>query len=398
MSHALTALSTFLSIRRTRHWSRDRLMAWQERKIEKWLKACPSRCRAFKGPVGSLRDIPVMDKATLMNDFAAYNQPGITAHQGWAAFEGSRMVDGYHVGASTGTSGNRGLFVISDKERYAWLGAMLGKALPDFWKTRNRVAVILPLHTRLYDTANGFGPLRLSFFDVTAGPESWIDELVAFAPTHIIAPPRILRYLVDVCPPPRRAFSAAEVLDEADARKIADWAPLGQIYMATEGVIGVSCEHGTLHLCEDIMNVELEPVGNLVSPIITDFRRTTQAMARYRMNDLLEMGTCSCGSPHRAIKAVHGRRDDCLRFGDKEITPDVVRNAIVDSNRQIEDFRVIQEGEALRLELMPGVDGEPARTALEAALARLGVCVCVDVVYRTLNVSWSHKLRRVVRR
>ena len=88
--------------------------------------------------------------------------------------------------------------------------------------------------------------------------------------------------------------------------------------MATEGLLGTSCAHGTLHLAEDAVHFELEPVagGDLVSPIISNFTRETQIMARYRMNDLLRLKPegCACGSPLRAIAEVAGRSDDIFEL------------------------------------------------------------------------------------
>ena len=57
-----------------------------------------------------------------------------------------------------------------------------------------------------------------------------------------------------------------------------------EIYMATEGLFGVGCPLGTLHLAEDAVAFEWEPSpgsAELVTPIITDFTRSTQIMARY---------------------------------------------------------------------------------------------------------------------
>ena len=74
-----------------------------------------------------------MEKSDLMEDFSRFNVPDITNAQGWEAFSGSRRIGDFIVGASTGTSGNRGLFVISHGEQFSWLGAILAKAVPDFW-------------------------------------------------------------------------------------------------------------------------------------------------------------------------------------------------------------------------------------------------------------------------
>jgi len=417
ISTAATGLATYVRVRRTgtRFPDRERFLAWQQRRLFKWLTAAPHRVDAYRNlprgmPLGSY---PVIDKEKLMGRFEAYNQPRITAATGWRAFDGSRMVGPYHVGASTGTSGNRGLYVISEKERFAWLGAILAKTLPDIWKPgapRERVAVILPLHTRLYDAANDTGRISLRFFNLQDGPEAWVDELLSFSPTTLIAPPKILAWLASrwTAPPIRRAYAGAEVLDPTDRQVIESsfGISLGQIYMATEGLMGVSCAHGNLHLAEDIMHFELEPVGeDLVSPIITDFSRRTQVMLRYRMNDLLRLSSmsCPCGNPCQVVSEIVGRADDCFRFQQHGrsvmITPDVMRNAILDADRSIHDFRLTQESGS---EVSLTLPLEVSQSGLEAAaadLARTFEQRGLEVHLRThragLPLETDRKLRRV---
>lgn len=385
--------------------------------MEKWLDRAPRNVDAFANlPKGApLHAYPVMDKAALMKGFHAYNRPRITADAGWAAFSGTRMVGPYHVGASTGTSGNRGLYVISEAERFAWLGAILAKTLPDIWRpgaSRERVAVILPLHTRLYDAANDTGRISLRFFNLQEGPEAWLHELLAFAPTTLIAPPKVLTWLTHrwSAPPPRRAYSGAEVLDHVDRKAIeaAFGIKLGQIYMATEGLLGVSCELGNLHLAEDIVHFELEPVGDgdLVSPVITDFSRRTQVMLRYRMNDLLRVSSkpCACGNPCLVVEEVIGRSDDCFRWQTAEgvimITPDILRNAILDADRDIDDFRLTQEVDgSVSLHLSSAARHDSLHAATQSVRQLLDRHGAVGAVLRAerrvLALDTGRKLRRI---
>lgn len=412
----LAALASYARIRAFPYLVRDRaaLDAWQARRLARWLRDDVPQVAAFHERAGrptTLRDLPVMTKADLMADFSRYNRPGLTNEQGWAAFAGSRRIGDLTVGASTGTSGNRGLFVISEEERFAWLGAMLAKAAPDVWRHRDRVAVMLPIDTPLYDSANRTGLLSLRVFDITAPVESLIPDLEMFAPTLLVAPPRILRRLVEEGAriAPRRVFSAAETLDPLDRAAIEAGfgRPLGQIYMATEGLFGVTCRHGRLHLAEDCLHFELEPAGEgLVTPIISDFSRRTQIMARYRMNDLLRLDgrACPCGSPLRVVAEVVGRQDDVLRLrgeaGPVEITPDILRNAIVDADRRITDFRLVQTGPATLALHLPGACGAEVRSAVHRALRGLldrhGVGPC-EIVDREIGADPPGKLRRVRR-
>lgn len=416
MSPAAEALASFLRARRLMRPGLDRagFGAWQNRALARWLARDLPRAPTYGKPVNSLADLPVTDKAALMADFAAFNTAGVTADQAWAAIAGGGSLRGLTVGASTGTSGNRGLFVISEAERFRWLGAMLAKTMADLlWRPR-RVAIILPRDTRLYHAARRLGWIDLRFFDLTQGIESWLAELQAFAPAVIVAPPRALRALAEQKARlrPLRLFAAAETLDPIDRPLIeAHFAqPLRQIYMATEGLLAVSCPQGRLHLAEDSVYFEFDAAGDgLVAPIITAFCRQTQIMARYRMNDLLRLSAqpCPCGCALRAVDEVVGRMDDCFEFGGGgggggQITPDALRNAVIDADPRIDDFRLWQTGaDAVTLVLPPDLPDPAAlaaRAALQALLARRGAAARLTVLRQPLAADPLRKLRRVERR
>ncbi len=207
-------------------------------------------------------------------------------------------------------------------------------------------------------------------------------------------------------------FSGAEVLDPLDRAAIegATVRRVREIYMATEGLFGVACPHGTLHLAEDAVHFEWEdgPDG-LVAPVVTDFTRRTQAMARYRMNDLLQLDDrlCPCGSALQPVRRIEGRQDDVFLCPDaggtlRPVTPDVLRNAVVDADPRIDDFRIAQLGPStievrLAADLPPEVDA-----AVRANLARLAAgmnLAPLDIaVAHGIAVPFDRKLRRVERR
>jgi putative adenylate-forming enzyme len=410
----IAARSYFLARVRQFSWkTRFDVIQFQSRKLKAFLSHSIQQVDEYRyTPVNvRLAALPVIEKSNLMAAFDRYNVPRITAEQGWRAFSTSKSIGHYIVGASTGTSGNRGLFVISQAERFQWLGTLLAKALPGFWYRRERVAIILPLNTPLYDSANETGLLKLKFFDVTEGLENWLQTLLDFNPTVIVAPPKLLHQLAQFAGQlhPRKLFSAAETLDPIDRKAIeaAFSLQLGQIYMATEGLLAVSCKHGTLHLCEDVMHFELEPVGDgLVSPIITDFSRRIQIMARYRMNDLLRIRTapCPCGSPLQAISEVVGRSDDCFFLpvrngGSVMITPDALRNAILDSDRNIQDFRLWQTGAnevtLVLADTVPENVTHAALVSLKTLFDDRAASVHLLLVQQKLVAPTDRKLRRV---
>ena len=386
---------------------------WQARRIRRLLGQVLPTMPAYRTTTASrLADLPVIDKATLMARFEAYNRVGLNAATGWQALASGGRYGRYFVGASTGTSGNRGLYVISESERWRWLGTMLAKTMPRLRKAR--VALVLPLDTSLYDTARR-SFLEFRFFDLKLGVEACCEAVAAFDPDTVIAPPKVLRLLATgpgPLPHLRHIFSAAEVLDPLDRTVIEHrfGTFVRQIYMATEGLLGVSCDHGTLHLSEDTMKFEFEPIAGspLVTPIITDFSRETQAMVRYRLNDLLLLShdACPCGSPLQPVAQVEGRMDDLLnllaRDGSRLVTPDILRNAIVTADPRITDFRLAQtDRDRVELSLLASLPAEAverARDALMSLFRSLDVTARLDVsTYPVLEVS-SRKLRRVEQR
>jgi putative adenylate-forming enzyme len=383
---------------------------WQASRLKRLLRKTLPTFRFYQSyDTDRLEALPIIDKTQLMSDFATFNSAGISTADGWEIFEG-RMPQkrGYSLGASTGTSGNRGLYVVSDAERQEWLGVMLAKTLPRFPLEGARIALVLPLNSALYRTAARMAGLGLRFFDLNTGLHTILPQIVDYAPDTIIAPPKVLRALAEDLSPlrPRRLFSGAEVLDPLDRIVIESHfgVDVREIYMATEGLLGVACAHGTLHLCEDVMHFAFEAVtgSELVSPVITDFTRTTQAMCRYRMNDLLRLSPhpCRCGSPYVAVAEIAGRCDDLFVLGGKTVTPDILRNAVVDADRSITDFRLQQTGPA-DIELILSADigleiAGKAITSLERRLSGLGIAAAIQLRQEPLSTS-ARKLRRVER-
>jgi len=244
--------------------------------------------------------LPIINKQVMLDNFASMNLPNAELTTVKSAISNQVFkVSEYSIGHSTGTSGNRGYYIISDQERYVWLGTILAKALPNALWARQRVALILPGMSSLYSAAKTGSRLDIRFFDLSVGLATWETDLEMFSPDTIVAPPKVLRYLAEKGKlTAKNIFSGAEVLDPIDETIIESITGkiVRQIYMATEGLFGVSCKFGTLHLAEDVVHFEWESIdgSHLKTPIVTDFTRRTQALARYRMNDLLELSDSPC--------------------------------------------------------------------------------------------------------
>ncbi|OHV60044.1 CoF synthetase [Mesorhizobium sp. LCM 4577] len=410
MNGLAEAAGSFALTRWVSRKSRADFERWQAAAMRRFLDRDLPRAPFYGNAPTRLTDLPVTDKALLMGCFDEFNVHSLTAAEAWEALARGGRAGALTVGASTGTSGNRGLFVISEAEKYRWLGAILAKAAPDLVWRGMRVAVILPQNAGLYDSARKSRLIKLAFFDLTLGPESWRGALEAFDPTVIIAPPKMLRHFAaeNVRLRPRRVFSAAETLDPVDRPVIEDFfrLPLDQIYMATEGLFAVTCRQGGLHLAEDSVFFEFEPAGEgLVTPLVTAFRRQIQIMARYRMNDLLRLSKepCRCGSPLRCVDEIVGRMDDVFRLTSPDgpilVTPDVLRNAVLKADRRIDDFRLIQTGpDTVELRLPPTLADDAAVAAHQAVRALLETRKAVatlSLIRAPLPLETSRKLRRV---
>jgi putative adenylate-forming enzyme len=392
--------------------SRPAIERHQERACARLVRAACATVPFYRDKGPGFEDLPVVDKAVQQARFHDFNRAGITLDEAVQALAaGAETVRGHFVGQSTGTSGNRGRFVISPAERFAWLGTIVAKAVPGALIRRRRVALALPGFSSLYKSASSGSRIRLAFFDLALGVDAWRADLAAFAPEVLVAPPKVLRRLAeDGALGGVEPFSGAEVLDPID-REIVERKSgrrVREIYMATEGLFGVGCPYGTLHLAEDVVRFEWEtvPGGKLVVPVVTDLVRRVQPMIRYRMNDLLELSEarCQCGSPFQAVARVHGRMDDLFEFdtpkGRVTVTPDVLRNAVVDCDPRIRDYRIIQKLDGgVTVELEAGLPKEidaAVRGALERAFARLGAAPPV-ATRRGIAPRFDRKLRRVER-
>ena len=182
--------------------SRAALERWQARRLRAWLLRDALAVPAYADLADAiardgLRALPRIGKADLLARFAAHNRLGLDARTALRMADAGTAPRDHAVGASTGTSGNRLPYVVSERERFVWLGTLLAKALPDAPLNRHRVAVVLPRGSALYDAANASGALRLLFVPIGDGLPAMGAALERFDPTVVVAPPRALRFMAE---------------------------------------------------------------------------------------------------------------------------------------------------------------------------------------------------------
>ncbi|MEM7734949.1 MAG: F390 synthetase-related protein [Deinococcota bacterium] len=345
----LEVAKAFVAARLRQFSSREQLVRYQQHRLYHhlaWLKAhIPFYAEINPNELAS---VPLLERASFMTHFERLNIQGIkrdyaleTARRAERDPSATPIISGLSVGLSSGTSsrgqsGERGIFLASERERYQWAGNILAKVLPQVWRQRQRIALFLRANSNLYSSVRS-RRVQFAYFDLATPVQAQIAYLNNLKPTVIVAPPSRLRALAEQIARlefrPRQLFAGAEVLELIDQAAIenAFGLPVGQIYQATEGFLGVTCTRGTLHLNEDVMLVQKEPLerGRFI-PIITDFWRKTQPIVRYRLNDLLRETTCDCGSVMQAVR-VEGREGDVFDWPrqqavPKRIYPDEIRS------------------------------------------------------------------------
>lgn len=414
----------YFCTRKLRFTDRATLEAWQGKRMQAFRRRVLAKSPWFRGylarPFG---EWPTMDKTRMMTHFDEMNTAGLQRDALMACAlrsehnrDFSPKVGEFSVGLSSGTSGQRGLFVVSPQEQLLWAGAILAKVLPDGLLAGERVALFLRADNNLYRRVNNRW-LSLEYYDLLAPFQPQLARLEAQRPTLIVAPAQVLRALAlavragTLTLKVKKVISVAEVLEEQDRTLLRDvFGEVGEIYQATEGFLASTCVCGTLHLNEEFIHVEPEWLDEQrFIPIITDFTRSTQPVVRYRLNDVLVASDkpCPCGSATRAIVRIEGRQDDQLLLPDvaggvRVIFADACSRVLAIALPPTADYRLAQTAaEALSLT----ADCDPTtlqvcQQSLNDFFARQGVDVS-RLVWTRISASppthFDAKRRRIIR-
>lgn len=442
-----TILQSYMTTRYCRSWrSRASFERWQEqqiiRHINKVRKASRFYNQLWNGiPSSQWRSFPMIDKPLMMEHFDDLNTAGIRKDAAFElafASEGSRdfspSLNGVTIGLSSGTSGNRGLFLVSDLERYTWAGAMLAKVLPRSLLQREKIAFFLRADSRLYGSVQS-NRIQFEFFDLLIAIEQHVSRLNGYQPTILVGPPSLLRMLAHAVQTgalsiaPVKVISVAEVLEPLDRQFIesAFRQTIHQVYQCTEGFLASTCSYGTLHFNEDIICIEKDYVDRALNkfvPVITDFSRFTQPIIRYRLNDLIteRQEACPCGSTFTAIQSIDGRSDDLFYLPAMDmdlnasmnkdhgppslipVFPDLISRAVIMSTDGLSEYKVIQWNDdhiEIMLQLKPDAGLDDTTRKIEASLTalfrRLG-CASPRIEFSAYQPpDKGVKLRRIVR-
>ncbi len=172
--------------------------------------------------------------------------------------------------------------------------------------------------------------------------------------------------------------------------------------------MGYTCDHGTLHLNEDIVYVQKEYLdkrkGKFV-PIITDFRRKTQPIIRYRLGDILteRKDPCPCGSVLTALESIEGREEDMFLLSTLDgnickVFPDTLHQALLHTGTVLEHYQ-LRQLTLSHIKVLLAPFSLDVRERVERALTTLWQTLRLQPVSLTFepfifNVS-SKKMKRV---
>lgn len=369
------------------------------------------------------RKLPSINKRIMMENFDNLNTCGLKLAEVMAFAVEKEMNrdflgyfrDEYVIGLSSGTSGNKGIYV-TPKE--------LTRRLPFVFLARSGIPLhLLPFRILflLRVFSQGFADIHAPFIHLqymaTMTPIPELLKAVNDSRINILmAPPSLVRLLLprrqEILIPLKMIVCYAEVLEVEERKRFQEafGAQVIEIYQASEGQIGSACRCGNLHINEDLVYVELlDESGNPVTGgdgpasrmLVTNLVNLAQPLIRHEMNDMVVLGgKCPCGSSFRTIRNVLGRRDDIIWLKNRggilqHVFPDLISRWIITSSDGIREFQVVQVSDnALRIVVELAEDGGEARKSVMALLSQrmereLGcfdIAADIEILFETIRL------------
>lgn len=313
----------------------------------------------------SFDEIPVITKKTFIENFTQLNTLKLDYKEGLEIGlkqESSRdFVDkkDFSIILSSGTSGLRGVVITRPQEQIKWVVSLFAHLSWFSIFKSYRIAFFLRSNSAMYENVKQASKIQFHYFDLAKDFSKIYQELLDYNPTVLIAPPYILKEIIqlknkdkNVLSKVKILVSVADVLEDSlllECQK--NFAcPIHQIYQATEGFLAATCKFEKLHMNEDLLLVEKTQIGEggRFSPILSDYFRETQIICRYKLDDILISNkACECGSKKMYIEKIEGRSDEILDFRGNKIYPDYLRHVVQNNLNSFKDFAVIKSEERL---------------------------------------------------
>ena len=355
----LIILYWYLYYKRLKFESREKLVKYQSKKLKKLLKYVSKHSEYYKHSVSKdepqLETIPVIGKEEQQSNFDKINTCKIRYDEAMHVAIGCETqhdwtykLDGYTVGLSSGTTGKRSLWVLSDREIYQWAGFVLARMLPGSILNRYKIAFFMRSDSNLYESI-GKGGMQFKFISVHDDLYKVNLDLMSWKPDIVVGPPSVLSRVFEL--KPEKVITISEVLEKAEEETIKKnfgVERVYQVYQCTEGILGLTNKDGKFVFNEELYKIEPEYIDNdRWSPVITDLNRRTQPMIRTRMTDIvIGRHDDKSDEPRIIIDHIEGRKDDILYFNNKygeevSVYPDAIRKLMLIAN--VKWYMVVQE-------------------------------------------------------
>jgi putative adenylate-forming enzyme len=365
----------------------------------------------------ALAALPPVAKPALMNAFDGWTTDrrlklaGLERHID--ALAGDDLYLGcYRVMATSGSTGERGVFVYSGSEwtlnlaNFARLNEKFVGVHPRLFPHRLRVASVgatSPLHI---STRNGLsasvGINRVLRLDARRPLSELAAALDAFGPELVVGYPSVLAMLAGEQEAGRLRLHPAKVVTVSEVRtpEMTEairraWGvePFSWYGITEGGVLAGDCEHHRgMHVFEDFFIVENVDADGRAVPdgvvghklLLTNLFNRTQPLIRYEQSDMvvLDSRPCPCGRTLRRVASIEGRSDDILQLparagGQVAVHPITLRSPFA-RMPDVRQYKVLHDDDGLHLLLVardlarPGEVASRARDALAKALVDAG--------------------------
>jgi len=421
-------------------WTPERLRAERQQQLRMllrkakdsspWHRGRLSRIDPDQATEADLQAIPPMTKEDLMRDFDAILTDQRLSRQMVEAhidhLEGDAyLLDEYHVVASGGSSGTRGVFV------YDWDGWLKCALTMQKWRlqvhlvhlnldltaVRANIAGGKATHMT-YAMAQTFGQgSSVVNVPATLPVSSIVERLNELQPLMLSGYPSMISVLAREAQDgrlsiaPRTIWLGSEpVLPEMRVAIEAAWGNIVyNTYGTSEGASAGSCGHGQgLHLNEDSCIFEpldkdaqpVRPGEHAVKMYVTPLFNHVQPLIRYELTDEVTLigEPCPCGSVLRRIGDIQGRADDVFMYPNGAAVHPLAFRSPLGRERNILEYQVRQteRGATIAIRAQGQVETEALKRRLELELAKLGLHnpeVTIEVVSQ-FDRQQTGKLKR----
>ena len=372
--------------------------------------------------------LPTINKQIMMDHFSTLNTCGLNKEDVMSYAVEKELKkdylgyyrDAYVVGLSSGTSGNKGLYITPKSMTKRLPGVFLSRGGISLKDLPLRILFCLRVFSQGFDDINA-PLLKLKYISTMTDVAEVINSINRDKINVLMAPPSFIRQLLpkhaEIKVKLKKIITYAEVLSPTD-KAVFEQAfntKVIEIYQASEGQIASACSHGHLHINEDLVFIELfDAQGNRIEKphqvghkmVLTNLINFAQPLIRYEMNDMIVLDDpCPCGSHFRRIEKILGRSDDNIYFYDDKGQPKIVYSDlfsrwIITTSDLIREFQVVQHQVShleITLDLLGKFDVNILKTRIDQELKALGLSGTYTFIIDALELpKHTNKFKRFI--